>query len=1628
MEQRVTMGRRQASSQTASADVTFFSGKRRFACRFAHVAVLGCAVAWAVAPAYGQFAIPARTGTTDAKDDAENIFPAPDRPTLLKMNRARELLKEAHYGEALESLGDILKAPDDYFFQPDKKLPVHRSLKAEARRLIGEMPQEGRDLYELKWGPAASDLLGKAVAAGDPARLAEVSGRYFHTQAGYEATFLLGLYHLDRGSPLAAALTLKRLREAPTDVSRFEPALSLALAAAWLEAGANDDARNTLVALKARDPRQTLTIAGRQISWFDKDADALPWLTKAVGPRHVLPAVEADRWLMARGDPARNAVTIGSAPLLNLRWRVPVSTDPGGEAVLAQAQQHYQERGQPLLSALQPLAVDNFVLMRTTRNLLAIDFTSGKRLWEVPTEEAPNNAANNNAQIAMFGRIQTTGPAVQAQRVWDDATYGTLTSDGRYVYSIEDVKGSAAVTPAMRRMILMQGGMFGVNGNELGSGNGLAAHDIRTGKLAWELGLPPPPGSPPRRERAYLGPPLPLRGQLYVLAETNDEIELLALDPNAKGKDIWSQQLAVIEHEAYQEPLRRVMGACPSYSDGILVCPTAAGAVAAVDLATRSLLWGYCYSYEHLGNRGMQQRAFLMATRFNNGNGMVPRWLDSAPVIVGGRVLITPAEADALYCLNLVDGKPLWPAVPRHDDLYLACVHHDVIVLVGRHTVRGIRLSDGKPAWDGRTITLPHGALPSGRGFYAGNQYFVPLSSAEVAAIDLDNGQIARIAKSRKGNVPGNLVCYQGRVISQGLENVEAFYQVDAAREEIRQRLAGRPEDAAALTLRGEMFLDDGRRNEALADLRRSYELDHDARTRDLLRDASLDALRDEFAGYRGRAAEIEGLLDDATQRAAFLRIMATGFQSAGEHRQAFDQYMKLLALEEESPPLDRVGQSISVRRDRWIQVRLAELRHAAGPEAAKAIDEAVQAQFKTAVAAKGPDALRRFLNYFAGQPAAADARKELLARLIKAGSLLEVELSLWPSTSATPAEAATAMAQLAEVFARADRAEDAAACYRHLLVHYADQHCQDGRTARQLTDALPADSPVRRALQPAVAWPKGKVLAEKRASAPNVRMDGYGRFLLQYRTNPEPFYNDVFVRFDQNRQQLIGYNSLGLTAWDARLEAMQRYGGYYNGNMTQASIQGHLLVMAMGQRILCVDPQAISGRDRKVLWTQDLQDATVDSNSNGRIVIQGGGVLVLGGGIAFAQQQFPDAMNTLGPVTSRYVCFQRFRNVIAADPLTGQPLWIRHNVPSKSELFGDDQYVFVVPSDPSAADTGDDPFASPTVIVDSNGAGKQPNMVEALVLRASDGQLLGRRRVPRGNPISYGNTDGLERSIYSSFQASGLTTFGRNLLTWQRDKDKDGKEQRVLAFRDPWENRDLWPVRTFAAESLACLVGREAVGVLEPDGHFLLLAIPDGQTIAEVKLPAEPKWTEIFAIRSGDQYFLMTHDARLRPGVPQATVQPIPGSLFHPVRRGRLYAIDLKGKLCWPAPAVITDQHFLVQQAADVPVLTCACQMYRPNLIGPMTVQVAVLAIDKRTGRVVLDDKATNSSMSFDVVADPQRKVVSLRIPPGDIQLKYTDDPWPAGSTGNAKATRGGKLLDGLFHAAKQAAQGVVP
>ena len=175
----------------------------------------------------------------DGAEPAQVLVIAP-REYQQQLKLAERALEDEQYSEAIEHLSALLhptevqeEIAEDYFVGRSADNHLQTSLRSQARRLLGTMPQQGRELYELQFGSQARRQLRTALEASDLTALAEVSRRFFHTEAGYTATLLLGHSYLDLGRPLAAAMCLSELDEVESARRKYDPELSLLLASAW---------------------------------------------------------------------------------------------------------------------------------------------------------------------------------------------------------------------------------------------------------------------------------------------------------------------------------------------------------------------------------------------------------------------------------------------------------------------------------------------------------------------------------------------------------------------------------------------------------------------------------------------------------------------------------------------------------------------------------------------------------------------------------------------------------------------------------------------------------------------------------------------------------------------------------------------------------------------------------------------------------------------------------------------------------------------------------------------------------------------------------------------------------------------------------------------------------------------------------------------------------------------------------------------------------------------------------------------------------------------------------------------------------------------------------------------------
>ena len=162
------------------------------------------------------------------------------RTAAQQLREADRALQEERYSDAVVRLGDLLAgdseqladedlAGQDFFLKVDEtrqlSQPVTDSMLRRARDQIGALPPRALETYRLRYGPLARKLLDEAAETRNWFQVREVRRRYFHTEAGYEASALLAQHELYSGHALAASLLLDDIVTAPQAVNHLGPKL-----------------------------------------------------------------------------------------------------------------------------------------------------------------------------------------------------------------------------------------------------------------------------------------------------------------------------------------------------------------------------------------------------------------------------------------------------------------------------------------------------------------------------------------------------------------------------------------------------------------------------------------------------------------------------------------------------------------------------------------------------------------------------------------------------------------------------------------------------------------------------------------------------------------------------------------------------------------------------------------------------------------------------------------------------------------------------------------------------------------------------------------------------------------------------------------------------------------------------------------------------------------------------------------------------------------------------------------------------------------------------------------------------------------------------------------------------------
>lgn len=726
------------------------------------------------------------------------VLPRPSREVLLRFQQVQETIAQGRIAEAIPILEKILCGTEDGYVSIEALGGVHLPIKRAAALLVESLTPEGQATFEAWCAGKAARRLDEALAHRDRDALARIVWEYPTTSFAAESALVLAADAWDRKQFAESLRWAQKVLETPACPKNLKPQALLVLAADELLTGRADQAQQTLQQLASLVPASTLQLgsaAGLSPSLRERMMDLMAEAALAAGKETVpsvgkeaVPSVATGRafaaekggelpsgsWPMFRGNPARNASTHWTGLVGDIRWHLEMEsleafrTAGPGPTPHARGVRFFPPG---IFPAAHPVVVGSFCLVRLPTRLVALDLASGRQVWEYPW-----GGELSSSQSPAFGPagpifIGGLSPQGSTQRLFEDAPYGQIVVSGDRLYLVDGL-GPASSVPFP---VIRGGGNPGGSSPVPPASNRLVALDLRKeGKVLWSVGSSSGEDEPALRDTFFLGPPLPIQGRLYVLAEQGVEIRLMAL-AETTGQLLWSLPIAVPERNILSDPARRLAGAMASYADGVLVCPSSAGAIVAVDPWTRNILWAYEVPLSESSPHSV--RAQLLRAL---GGVRIPQEnlqnlhcsCDSTVALANGYGVVAPVESDQLLCLELQSGRLCWQR-QLEDFRYVAAIVEEVVCVVGSRSVSGWNLRNGKPAWDELALPLPEKAQTAGWGFRVGRSYYLPISGSALLQIDLLTGRIEHCYSLPKQ--PGNVIGVGSMLISLSSEGVDAF-------------------------------------------------------------------------------------------------------------------------------------------------------------------------------------------------------------------------------------------------------------------------------------------------------------------------------------------------------------------------------------------------------------------------------------------------------------------------------------------------------------------------------------------------------------------------------------------------------------------------------------------------------------------------------------------------------------------------------------------------------------------------------------------------------------------------------------------------------------------------------------
>lgn len=394
--------------------------------------------------------------------------------------------------------------------------------------------------YAARFEGQAAAQVETALAAGDAAGLAGVTGRFPATASAQRARWWCGALRADEGDFAPAAAAWDEFLEYEPSLGSADVDVPLTLAQQTLalaKSGQIVRARATLARLEKEMPTARRRIGGSEQNVVEFTRRALVAIATT---------------------PGEAALPEAFAP--TPRWKIQTDIE------------------------LAPFACfsDGRVFVRTLQSIACLEIATGKRLWEVP-------AAMQAGAASASSRAQVAGMASDREVAGQQRFVVSATPEMVCYVENSPVGGSNI---EIRGMVMFGGpGPVMHRASKFAGSSQLTARDARSGRLRWRVGLGEGRDEFSRVAR-WISPPTIVGGRVFVIALHIQSYRLVCLDA-ADGRTLWHR---LISHRAegglaWQTGADMTSASALRVTAGRILCLTNGGVFACFDQLTGEPCW-----------------------------------------------------------------------------------------------------------------------------------------------------------------------------------------------------------------------------------------------------------------------------------------------------------------------------------------------------------------------------------------------------------------------------------------------------------------------------------------------------------------------------------------------------------------------------------------------------------------------------------------------------------------------------------------------------------------------------------------------------------------------------------------------------------------------------------------------------------------------------------------------------------------------------------------------------------------------------------------------------------------------------------------------------------------------------